>query len=93
MESGVRLDLDERSRQYAIGHIQALDSREFQKLFGTSVEEKFPELYSDMVELDLVRQDGTIWRLTPKGLLFRDLLGRLMFSPKAKALEEAYRSR
>jgi len=93
VESGVRLDLDERSRQYAIGHIQALDSREFQKLFGTSVEEKFPELYSDMVELDLVRQDGTIWRLTPKGLLFRDLLGRLMFSPKAKALEEAYRSR
>ncbi|MFA5508293.1 MAG: coproporphyrinogen-III oxidase family protein [Vulcanimicrobiota bacterium] len=93
VESGVRLDLDEQSRQYAIGHIQALDGEEFQRRFELRVEEKFPELYKEMLELKLVVQDNQLWRLTPKGLLFRDLLGRQMFSPRARALEEAYRNR
>jgi oxygen-independent coproporphyrinogen III oxidase len=93
VESGVRLNLDEQSRQYAIGHIQALNGDEFLERFGTRVEDKFGDLYTDMLELDLVQRENSVWRLTPKGLLFRDLLGRQMFSPKAKALEEAYRAR
>lgn len=92
VESGVRLDLDEQSRQYAIGHIQALDEDLFFQRFGLRVEDKFGELYTDMLRLGLVQREGPVWRLTPKGLLFRDLLGRQMFSPKAKALEEAYRA-
>jgi oxygen-independent coproporphyrinogen-3 oxidase len=92
VESGVRLDLDEQSRQYAIGHIQALDEDLFFQRFGLRVEDKFGELYTDMLRLGLVQREGPVWRLTPKGLLFRYLLGRQMFSPKAKALEEAYRA-
>jgi oxygen-independent coproporphyrinogen-3 oxidase len=92
VESGVRLSLDEQSRQYAIGHIQALDGDEFLRRFGVGVEDRFKDLYADMLELDLVQREGEVWHLTPKGLLFRDLLGRQMFSPRAKALEEAYRA-
>lgn len=92
VESGIKLNTDEQSRQYAIGHIQALDNDVFLNRFGVNVEDKFPELYQDMLELELVRREGSVWRLTQKGLLFRDLLGRQMFSPKARALEEAYRA-
>lgn len=91
VESGVHLDLDEQSRQYAIGHIQALNGEEFERRFGCSVEEKFGELYREMLELNLVTKEGPVWKLTPKGLLFRDLLGRQMFSARARWLEEAYR--
>lgn len=93
VESGVYLNQDEQSRQYAIGHIQALDSKRFGQLFGMTPEEKFPELYEDMFRLKLVEREGTVLKLTQKGLLFRDLLGRHMFSSRAKELEDAYRSR
>jgi oxygen-independent coproporphyrinogen-3 oxidase len=93
VESGVFLTGDERARQYAIGHMRCLDDRKYKELFGLGVEEKFPELYAEMFRLELVERDGPILRLTQEGLLFRDLLGRHMFSPEAKRLEDAYRSR
>ena len=91
VESGVSLDQGERMRQYAIGHIQALNAEEFQRRFGLRYEEAFPELLRQMLELDLVIWNEPFWKLTERGLLFRDLLGRSMFSGKADELENAYR--
>jgi oxygen-independent coproporphyrinogen III oxidase len=92
VESGVFLNDDELARQYAIGHIIALDEDDFQRRFGTRFVEKFPQFHQDTMALKLVERVGSVLRLTPQGLLFRDLLGRLLFSDKAKKLEEAYRS-
>jgi hypothetical protein len=80
-------------RQYAIGHIQALDEDDFQRRFGVCFQDKFGEFFQELVKLDLVAAVGSVWKLTDQGLLFRDLLGRQLFSPRAKELEEAYRTR
>jgi coproporphyrinogen III oxidase-like Fe-S oxidoreductase len=93
VESGVYLDQDEEMRQYAIGHIQALDEDDFQRRFGVCFQDKFGEFFQELVKLDLVAAVGSVWKLTDQGLLFRDLLGRQLFSPRAKELEEAYRTR
>lgn len=92
VESGVYLDADEQMRQYCIGHLAALDQVELRRLFGQSFEEKFPDLYEDMVRAELVGIEGSVLRLTEQGLLFRDLIGRQLFSPRARELEDAYRS-
>jgi oxygen-independent coproporphyrinogen-3 oxidase len=91
VESGVFLDDDELMRQYAIGHIQALDEDHFQRRFGVRFQDRFHPLYEEMVQLDLVQHEGSVLRLTQRGLLFRDLLGRQLFSERARQLEEAYR--
>lgn len=92
VESGVRLDRDEQMRQYAIGHLQTLDSREFARRFGVRFQDRFADLYCEMTELGLMREEEHLLCLTERGLLFRDLLGRQLFSPRARALEEAYRA-
>lgn len=92
VESGVILDLDEEMRQYCIGHLAALDQRELRRRFGQSFEEKFPELYQQMHQAGLSENDGEVLRLTDLGLMFRDLVGRQLFSPRARELEDAYRA-
>lgn len=91
VESGVYLNLDERSRQYAIGHLRALDLREFERRFGESFEDKFSFLYQDMLRLELASLEGSVLKLSDRGLLFRDLLGRQLFSVEADERERAYR--
>lgn len=91
VESGVALDRDERMRQYAIGHLLALDSREFFSLFGLRVEEAFAEPLRQMLELELAAWDENILRLTERGLLFRDLLARSLFSQRTEEREREYR--
>lgn len=93
VETGVALDQEELMRQYAIGHILSLNLDDFEARFGVSYKVKFAEYYREVLDLDLAYQDGSLLRLTPRGVLFRDLLGRRLFSPKAQVLEEAYRAR
>ena len=78
-------------RQYAIGHLLALDSREFFSLFGLRVEEAFAEPLRQMLELELAAWDENILRLTERGLLFRDLLARSLFSQRTEEREREYR--
>lgn len=92
VESGCRLDTEEQMRQYAIGHLIALNEDEFQRRFGVRFQDRFSSLFAQMVELNLMTVEGPWLRLSQRGLLFRDLLGRQLFSEKARRLEEAYRS-
>lgn len=92
VESVIYLDDDELARQYAIGHIRALDGDEFFKRFGVRFEDKFPQFHRETLALNLVEKEGSVLKLTAKGLLFRDLLGRLLFSDKSKRLEADYRA-
>lgn len=92
VESGVYLDRDEQMRQYCIGHLAALDQNELRRLFGQSFEEKFPQLYEELIQAGLAESEGAWLRLTERGLLFRDLIGRQLFSPRASELEDSYRA-
>ena len=91
VESGVVLNRDEQMRQYAIGHILAIDAEEFITRFGVRYEQAFSQLHQEMIELELMKWEDPVWRLTERGLLFRDLLGRCHFSAQADELELAYR--
>jgi oxygen-independent coproporphyrinogen III oxidase len=91
VQSGVFLDDDEVMRQYAIGTIESLDRDNFHHRFGILFEEKFSQLYADMREWKLVEEDGSILRMTPRGLLYRDLIAKQLFSAEALKVEEAYR--
>lgn len=91
VESGLHLDTEERMRGYAIGHLQALHAGQFQERFGQSFDLAFPELVKELRELSLMSWEEPYWRLTERGLLFRDLVGRAFFSARAEQLENAYR--
>lgn len=92
VESGCFLDAEERMRQYAIGHLIALNEEDFEARFGVRFQQRFSDLFHSMRRLELVDVDGPWLRLSPRGLLFRDLLARQLFSDRARRLEEAYRS-
>lgn len=91
VESGLHLDVEERMRGYAIGHLQALHTGQFQERFGQSFEQVFAELVKELQELSLLIWEDPYWKLTERGLLFRDLVGRAFFSARAEKLESAYR--
>ena len=92
VESGCYLDADEQMRQYAIGHLMNLNEDDFCQRFGVHFQQRFADLFQQMVDLELMVVEGPWLRLNERGLLFRDLLGRQLFSEKARQLEEAYRS-
>lgn len=91
VETGVVLSQDEQARQFAIGHLRSLDLEEFERRFGDRFESRFAEFYQEALRLGLASSDGSAWKLTDKGLLFRDLLGRQLFSVEADERERAYR--
>ena len=91
IKSVVFLNSEEQMRQYAIYNIESLDKKEFRRKFGISFREKFSELYSELIKLKLAKEDWRkIW-LTTKGLDYRDLICKQIFSDKTKDLEEKYR--
>lgn len=92
VECGIVLDDEERMRQYAIGHLSSLDGREFFRRFGVEFEQRFATLYQEALGLELLERDGPRIALTERGLLFRDLLARQLFSLQADQLERSYRS-
>lgn len=91
VKSAIFLDSEEKMRQYAIYNIESLDKKEFRRKFGMSFAEQFPELYSELIGLELAKEDWRrIW-LTPKGLNYRDLICKQIFSENVKQVEEGYR--
>ncbi|HII15529.1 MAG TPA: coproporphyrinogen III oxidase family protein [Nanoarchaeota archaeon] len=93
VESGIYLSDDEKMRQYAIGHIEALDKKEFEQRFGLSFGNAFPDLHSNLLRLGLAAEDKERLVLTTKGLNFRDLICTELFSKDVTAAEGTYRPR
>ncbi len=91
VESGIFLDHDEKMRQYIIGNIESLDKSEFSDRFCVRFEEKFRQLYAELLELGLAEEEGNILHLTRDGLNFRDLIAKQFFSDRARTAEDAYR--
>ncbi|MEK6960056.1 MAG: coproporphyrinogen-III oxidase family protein [Nanoarchaeota archaeon] len=90
-ETGIVLDEEERMRQHAIYNIEHLDKNTFQRLSGRPFEETFPKFYQELMKSGLANDDGHEIRLTTRGLNFRDLIGRELFSDKANQAESSYR--
>ncbi len=91
VETGIVLSEDERMRRYAIGNIESLDLLEFTNLFKANFSTAFKDLYEEMLSSGCAREAGNKLKLTAKGLLFRDLIARQLFSSDVEALEGAYR--
>ncbi len=89
--TGVFLTKEESLRKYAIGHIEALDTKEFESRFGISFKEKFYGIYKKVRDLGLIEEGEGMIKLSKEGLIFRDAVAYMFFSEEAKALEEAYR--
>ncbi|MCW6161149.1 MAG: coproporphyrinogen III oxidase family protein [Candidatus Micrarchaeales archaeon] len=92
VETGIFLSEDERMRRYAIGNIESLDLYKFGSLFGVKFGVAFPELYTEMLWSGCAYETSNELKLTPKGLLFRDLIARQFFSGNVEALESVYRA-
>lgn len=92
VESGVHLTLDERCRQYAIGHLRELNLNEFARRFGEPFQVKFSSLYESMLRLELASVEDSVLKLSDRGLLFRDLIARQLFSQEADERERVYRA-
>lgn len=93
VESGIFLDGEERMRQYVIGTLEKMNKDDFKRRFSIPFEEQFGQLYQEIIDLDLAKDDGSVIQLTTKGLTFRDLIVKQFFSERAKQIEEAYRPR
>lgn len=85
------LDPIEKMHQFVIYHIEELDLDKFKESFGISFEDKFSQLYSELLQLDLTIENKRTLKLTPKGLLYRDLIARNLFSPQVAEAEHKYR--
>lgn len=92
VETGIFLSGDERMRRYAIGNIESLDLHKFSNLFGAEFSTVFKEVYSEMISTGCAYEAGSKLKLTAKGLLFRDLIARQLFSSRVEALEGPYRA-
>jgi oxygen-independent coproporphyrinogen-3 oxidase len=91
IKSATYLNSEENMHQYTIYNIESLDKKEFKKNFGSSFKDKFPELYYELLELKLAKEDWRrIW-LTAKGLNYRDLICKQLFSNEVSKVEEEYR--
>lgn len=90
---GVFIGLTEKLRQYAIYNIEELDEAAFFDKFKISFGKVFRELYNQLIDLGLAEKKGSVLKLTPKGLNFRDLIAEEMFSDEVTAVEDIYRPR
>jgi oxygen-independent coproporphyrinogen-3 oxidase len=91
VKSATFLNQEEKMRQYAIYNLESLDKKEFRRLFGISFADRFPGLYSEIIELGLAEEDWRRITLTTKGLNFRDLICKQLFSDNVTQVEEEYR--
>jgi len=91
VQSGIILNDDEKARRHVMGNIESLDRAEFHGRFGVCLEQQFGSVIEDLRESGLVVEEGSLLRLTPRGLLFRELVVKEFFSSEAKKAEEAYR--
>lgn len=93
VKSSTVLNPEEKMRQYAIYHIESLDKKEFRRKFGVSFANRFPNLYSELIELGFSVEDWRRISLTERGLNFRDLICKQFFSDNVAQVEEEYRPR
>jgi len=91
VKSSTVLDPKEKMRQYAIYHIESIDKKEFRRKFGVGFADQFPDLYSELIELGLAEEDWRRISLTERGLNFRDLICKQLFSDNVAQVEEEYR--
>ncbi len=89
--SKILLSPEEKMRQYSIYNLEALDMNDFRSTFGVDFSTTFSLLYDDLLSLDLVKQHDQTLLMTPKGLLFRDLISKQFFSDEVNKMERAYR--
>ena len=92
VESGVFLSSEERMRKYVIGNIESLDLHGFSSLYGIEFKAAFVELYNELISTGCAEEKSGRLKLTPKGLLFRDLIARQFFSEDVEAVESSYRT-
>ncbi|MBT5023517.1 coproporphyrinogen III oxidase family protein [Candidatus Woesearchaeota archaeon] len=91
IKSAIILTENEKMRQYIIYNIESLDKKEFRRKFNISFQEQFPQLHQDLTNLNLIQEDWRRISLTTKGLNFRDLICKHLFSENVRKLEEEYR--
>lgn len=90
VESQILLDDEEKMRRYVIEHLEHLDTENFEKTFGLSFREKFDLIHEQLLNENLAAYQGYTLVLTPKGLVFRDLIAQQFFSEKTKKAEMNY---
>ena len=91
VKSAIFLDQEEKMRQYIIYNLESLDKKEFRRKFGVRFKEKFSDLISELFDLNLAQEDWRrIW-LTSKGLNYRDLICKQVFSDNVRKMEREYR--
>ncbi len=81
---GFLIDHDERTRRAVILNLIVLKKPWFHRLFGTDPADLFPMEFRTLSELGLIQLNGDEYRLTGKGLKYRDLAVQLFFSDNVR---------
>jgi oxygen-independent coproporphyrinogen-3 oxidase len=89
---GFLLDEDERRRRYLILSLlyDGLDTGAFARTYHADARELFASVWEALTAEACIRDDGTIIRLTPRGVRHADVVGQLFFSPRVVQRIEAY---
>jgi oxygen-independent coproporphyrinogen-3 oxidase len=82
---------EERIRKAIILNLILLDRRWFKELFRTDVLEIFPEEFSFLKELKLLKIENNFLLLTKKGIRHRDAIVQLFFSEVVRDQIKCYR--
>ncbi|MFF5261083.1 STM4012 family radical SAM protein [Actinomadura viridis] len=91
---GFALDGDERRRRHLLQSLlqtAGLDRASYRERFGTDPEADFD--LGPFAERGWLERDGAVLRLTPEGLAHSDAIGPALFSPRVRALMDAYEAR
>jgi oxygen-independent coproporphyrinogen-3 oxidase len=91
IKTGNYLSKKEKIRQYCIYNIESLDFAKLSEIHKINFKQSFKELYSELLELKLAKEKNNKLELTKKGLIYRDLIGKELFSEKVRKIEEKYR--
>jgi hypothetical protein len=91
VKTGVKIEKEEKIRQYAIYNIEHFDTRIFEEKFSIKFQKQFPRIYKELHQLKLITEQDHIIKLTTKGLNYRDIISKEFFSPKIIKLENAHR--
>lgn len=95
VDYGCTVDEDDQRRRYVIKsilHITGLSLPAYRRRFGTSALDDLPEL-QDLLTQGLAKCDSDLMTLTPTGFERSDAIGPALYSPKTRALMEAYELR
>lgn len=88
---GYLMPEDERRRKAVILGIHSLDREWFRNLFGTDVQELFPNEINGLKQRNLIEVSSDSIKLTRKGAAHRDLIVQLFFSARARELTQEWR--